>query len=800
MSSTTDVVRIFDTTLRDGEQSPGIALDAGEKLEIARQLARLGVDIIEAGFPISPAGRLRGASAPSASAVGPRRRGAGAHHARTSTPPWSAGGRRDAAHPHLHRDLRDPHGAQAADDPEQVLEAAARAVRPRQAVQRPTSSSPPRTRSRTDLDFMAEVVQRGGRRRRDDAQHPRHRRLRGPRGVRRVLRECTERVPEQRGRRVGPLPRRPGHGRRQLAGRRRGRRAPGRVHDQRHRRAGRQRLARGDRDGAAHPATAFGLDTGIGTTELVRTSRMVSRLTGYPVQYNKAVVGANAFAHESGIHQHGVLNERPTYEIMDAESVGLAESTSCWASTRAATPRRQLTMGFHDRGRRPERGVRAVQGARRPQEEDHLKDLVAIDPSRCGCRVQLPSWSRWPSRTRTSSSARGPGRVRLRGGDQTAEAEGDGIIDASSRPIDEMVAVPGHAAGPHDRRGLRRRGRAGRGRLVESAGRELRQPGHLHRHRRGVRRGLSAGVRTPDRRPNRSRSSPESDEIGATMTHTALSPSSPALRRRHRPRGDRRGGRVIDRRGELFGFRCARCTCRSAATRSTSAATVPVARARGRQGVRLGAARRRRRPALGDVPAATRAGAAGAPPRARHVREPAPGAPRRHRPDGRARADRRPVLRRARSWDDNAMDVCSYTREQVERISRWAFRLARRRSGRVVSVDKANVLATSKLWRRVVTELHEQEFPEMALTHELVDSFAMNLATRPEAYDVILTENMFGDILSDLAAAVGGGLASRRRRRSAPSRRASSSRCTARRRTSPARARRTRSRCSSSSA
>ena len=108
--------------------------------------------------------------------------------------------------------------------------------------------------------------------------------------------------------------------------------------------------------------------------------------------------------------------------------------------------------------------------------------------------------------------------------------------------------------------------------------------------------------------------------------------------------------------------------------------------------------------------------------------------------------------------NDNAMDVCSYTREQVERVSRWAFRLARRRSGRVVSVDKANVLATSKLWRRVVTELHEQEFPEMALTHELVDSFAMNLATRPKAYDVILTENMFGDILSDLAAAVGGGL------------------------------------------
>src|SRR6185503_14307528 len=90
--------------------------------------------------------------------------------------------------------------------------------------------------------------------------------------------------------------------------------------------------------------------------------------------------------------------------------------------------------------------------------------------------------------------------------------------------------------------------------------------------------------------------------------------------------------------------------------------------------------------------------------------------------------------------------------------ARWAFRLARRRDGRVVSVDKANVLSTSKLWRSVVSELHAAEFADIRLTHELVDSFAMNLATRPQAYDVILTENLFGDILSDLAAAVGGGL------------------------------------------
>ncbi len=108
--------------------------------------------------------------------------------------------------------------------------------------------------------------------------------------------------------------------------------------------------------------------------------------------------------------------------------------------------------------------------------------------------------------------------------------------------------------------------------------------------------------------------------------------------------------------------------------------------------------------------------------------------------------------------NETASDLCTYTREQVERVARWAFRLARRRSGRVVSVDKANVLATSRLWRHTVTALAAAEYSEIKLTHELVDSFAMNLATRPGAYDVILTENLFGDILSDLAAAVGGGL------------------------------------------
>ena len=106
-------------------------------------------------------------------------------------------------------------------------------------------------------------------------------------------------------------------------------RAPGRVRDQRHRRARRQRVAGGARDAAAHaPRRHRACPRGAVTTEIARTSRLVSRLTGYPVQPNKAIVGRNAFAHESGIHQDGVLKERSTYEIMDATTVGLDDVNS----------------------------------------------------------------------------------------------------------------------------------------------------------------------------------------------------------------------------------------------------------------------------------------------------------------------------------------------------------------------------------------------------------------------------------------------------------------------------------------
>ena len=108
--------------------------------------------------------------------------------------------------------------------------------------------------------------------------------------------------------------------------------------------------------------------------------------------------------------------------------------------------------------------------------------------------------------------------------------------------------------------------------------------------------------------------------------------------------------------------------------------------------------------------------------------------------------------------DETASDLCSYSRDEVERIARIAFDSARQRNGRVTSVDKANVLATSRLWRKTVVALRDADYPDVALDHVLVDAMAMKLIERPAAFDVILTENMFGDILSDEASVIAGSI------------------------------------------
>ena len=105
----------------------------------------------------------------------------------------------------------------------------------------------------------------------------------------------------------------------------------------------------------------------------------------------------------------------------------------------------------------------------------------------------------------------------------------------------------------------------------------------------------------------------------------------------------------------------------------------------------------------------------------------------------------------------SASDLCSYSREEIERIAHVAFRAARYRRRKVTSVDKANVLATSRLWRETVTDI-AKEYPDIELEHMYVDACAMALVTNPRRFDVILTENLFGDILSDELSVIGGSI------------------------------------------
>jgi 3-isopropylmalate dehydrogenase len=107
---------------------------------------------------------------------------------------------------------------------------------------------------------------------------------------------------------------------------------------------------------------------------------------------------------------------------------------------------------------------------------------------------------------------------------------------------------------------------------------------------------------------------------------------------------------------------------------------------------------------------------------------------------------------------NKATDLCTYTVAEVERVTRVACRLARGRRSKVTSIDKANVLETSRLWREVCQRVVSQEFPDIQLDHMLVDAAAMHLIRRPRDFDVLLTENMFGDILTDEASMLAGSL------------------------------------------
>ncbi len=239
-----------------------------------------------------------------------------------------------------------------------------------------------------------------------------------------------------------------------------------------------------------------GLHTGVVTTELARTSRLVSRLTGYLIQPNKAVVGRNAFAHESGIHQDGVLKERATFEIMDATTVGLESNQLVLGKHSGRHALRQALEELGYDGRRPgaEHRLQALQGDRGQEEAGHRdgprgarhRRAARGDRLRAGVvrrRGELDAGRR----TRPSRSGCRTGRL------AQGSFTGDGPVDAVFHAINAATGVDARlreyrvdavSEGPGRARRRERRARA--------RGPQRDRPGRLDGHHRGIGPGLPA--------------------------------------------------------------------------------------------------------------------------------------------------------------------------------------------------------------------------------------------------------------------------------------------------------------------
>ncbi|CFX85859.1 2-isopropylmalate synthase, bacterial-type [Syntrophomonas zehnderi OL-4] len=340
---------LFDTTLRDGEQSPGVSLNVEEKLEIAQQLARLGVDVIEAGFPIASPGDFQAVKTIAQTVKGPIIAGLARANRADIERAWEA--LKYAENPRIHTflatsDIHLKYKLQKTRS--EMLAQAVDAVKyARQFCPDVEFSAEDATRS--DLDFLAEVVAAVISAGATVVNLPDTVGYTVPEEFEKFMRTIIERIPNNEqvifsvhchddlGLAVANS----------LSGLRAGARQVECTVNGIGERAGNASLE--EIIMALYTKHAFfQKEVNIKYNEIYKTSRMVSNLTGMLIQSNKAIVGNNAFAHESGIHQDGVLKERTTYEIMSPELVGVHKNNLVLGkhSGRHAFKERLLELGY----------------------------------------------------------------------------------------------------------------------------------------------------------------------------------------------------------------------------------------------------------------------------------------------------------------------------------------------------------------------------------------------------------------------------------------------------------------------
>ena len=437
---------ILDTTLRDGEQSPGVTLTAEDKLAIARQLARLRVDIIEAGFPYSSPGDFAAVKAIAEQVDGPIIAGLArcfeddVRACATALAP----ARRARIHVFIGTSPIHREG-QLRMTQKEVYERSVAMVRLARSFQEDVEYSP-MDATRTEPEYLAEVVNGCVEAGATTINLPDTVGYATPDEWRQLIAWLYERVPSMKGVNLSV------HCHNDLglatanslvsvlAGARQVETCVNGIGE----RAGNASLEEVAMALRLHPEV-YGVATGLDHSQLYRTSRMVSQLTGMLVQPNKAVVGANAFAHHSGIHQDGMLKDRRTFEIIEPGEVGAGSTLVLGKlSGRHALRERLAQLGYHLEGEDLNRAFARFKELADRKREVTDRDLEAIVADER--QVVAESFRLEHLQVSCGTNLRPTATVRmlLPGGEsREAVSLGDGPIDATYRAIDELAQVNG---------------------------------------------------------------------------------------------------------------------------------------------------------------------------------------------------------------------------------------------------------------------------------------------------------------------------------------------------------------------
>ncbi len=444
-NSKTDRVLIFDTTLRDGEQSPGASMNGAEKLELARALALLGVDVIEAGFPIASQGDFEAVRTIATEVTGPSICGLARCHERDIDRAWEA--IQYAQKPRIHvflatSAIHREHKLRMTQD--QIVQRAVEGVKRAKGHCADVEFSP-EDAARTELDFLCSVVEAAIDAGATTVNIPDTVGYATPTQYAHVIRTLKQRVPnidraiisvhchDDLGLAVANS----------LAGVEAGARQVECTINGIGERAGNAALEeivmtlRTRHD-------FYNLDTNIKSERLYPTSRMLTTITGLPLQRNKAIVGRNAFAHESGIHQDGMLKERSTYEIMRPEDVGVPKTDLVLGkhSGRHALKDRVEELGFHLSAEQLESLFNDFKTLADKKKEVYDEDLIVLVEKHID---DVPAvWELVGLHTTSGINLLPTATVQIRRPDGTVvqdAAIGDGPIDAIFKAVERVTGV-----------------------------------------------------------------------------------------------------------------------------------------------------------------------------------------------------------------------------------------------------------------------------------------------------------------------------------------------------------------------